>query len=269
MDERFALLRETTDRLAKTQAEMVELARTRRRLVQELHAEGMSYARIAEAAGLGRTRIHQIRHSGPGPEGAFFGAATVTIATPLKQEAGNARPVVAAEDFAVAQRLGDLVRDLGLEVAFEHVPIGGRINLNREGLVVICGPRLSAPVAKVIATDPALRFQKAPDGPWTLQDVRSGQSYRSGPDCEPPLPRDVAYLGRLTRPDGKGTVIVFTGIHPQGSLGVAEYLASELPDLYRQVGVRPFSTLLGVEYDAATSAPRDVTRLTPLYEAQE
>ena len=115
MDERLKLLRETTTRLANAQAEVMELSRTRRRLVQELHAEGLSYGRIAEAAGLGRTRIHQIRHAGPGPEGAFFGATRVTIATPLKREAANARPVVAAEDFAVTQRLSELARHLGLD----------------------------------------------------------------------------------------------------------------------------------------------------------
>ena len=177
----------------------------------------------------------------------------------------NARPVVAAEDFAVALLLGNQVRDLGLDVAFEHVPIGGRINLNRDGLIVICGPRLSPAVGKVLASDSALRFERAGDGPWTLQDVRAGKTYRSGPDCQPPAARDIAYLGRLTRPDGKGTVIVFTGIHPQGSLGVAHYLATELPDLYRQVGTKPFSTLLGVDYDPETSEPGGVTRLTPLY----
>ncbi len=265
MDERFTLLKETTAQLAAAQAEVLELSRTRRRLVQELHAEGLSYARIAEVAGLGRTRIHQIRHAGPGPEGAFFGAARITIATPLKREAANQRPVVAAEDFAVAQRLSELARHLGLEADAETIPLDGRIDLNRDGLVVICGPRLSKDVASVLATDPVLKFEKTPDGVWTLRDQRSGQTFRSGPDRRPPVPNDIAYLGRLPRPDGQGSLIVFTGIHPQGSLGVAQFLATELSDLHRDVGAAPFSMLLGVDYEPNTSEATQVQRLSPAY----
>ncbi|MET8337534.1 hypothetical protein ABZV22_27665, partial [Streptosporangium canum] len=39
---------------------------------------------------------------------------------------------------------------------------------------------------------------------------------------EPACPVDYTYLGRLARPDGNGNVLVFTGIHPQGTLGVVD-----------------------------------------------
>ncbi|WTW96059.1 hypothetical protein OG216_22940 [Streptomycetaceae bacterium NBC_01309] len=38
---------------------------------------------------------------------AFLGASRVIIATPLKREAANARPVLAAKDFASANRLAE------------------------------------------------------------------------------------------------------------------------------------------------------------------
>ncbi|MEV4247449.1 hypothetical protein AB0J63_29035 [Streptosporangium canum] len=78
--------------------------------IQELHARGVSHAQIAEQAGLPRGRIHQIKHTGPAPEDAFPGTGTITPATPLKREAGNARPVVAMGDVTAAKRVEDLAR---------------------------------------------------------------------------------------------------------------------------------------------------------------
>ncbi|MFC6577765.1 sigma factor-like helix-turn-helix DNA-binding protein [Planomonospora parontospora] len=122
IDDPYLLLRAATERLNAAQQEVTELARLRRRVIQELHAQGMSYAQIAEKAGLSRGRIHQIKHTGPAPEGAFLGTGTITLATPLKREAGNARPVVAMEDVTAAKRLEDLARGFGLAVNLEHVP---------------------------------------------------------------------------------------------------------------------------------------------------
>jgi hypothetical protein len=156
-----------------------------------------------------------------------------------------------------------------LEAEFEHIPLGGAIDLKRPNLIVICGPRLSADVADVLAQDPVLRFERAPDGPWTLHDLRTGERYRSGSDSTPARPWDVAYLGRLPRPDGQGSVLVFTGIHPPGTLGVVQLLTSELTSLYEQVGTGEFSTLVGVDYDPDSHEPVSVQLLTPLYDHAE
>lgn len=265
----FELLRQATARMSAAQEEVTELARLRRRVIQELHEAGMSYAHIAQEVGLTRGRIHQIRHGGPAPEGAFLGVGKVIIATPLKQEAIKARPVVAIEDVTAAQRLGELARSLGLEPSFEHVPVGGAIDLNRPNLVLICGPRISEPVAQVLAQDPVLQFERAADGVWTLADRNTGTVYRSGQDQEPPRTSDVAYLGRLPRPDGQGSLLVFTGIHPPGSLGVVHLLGTQLTDLYAQVNTGTFSTLVGTDYEPGTNEPRKVELLTPIYQIGE
>lgn len=267
--EPFKLLRAATDRLGEAQREVTELARLRRRVVQELHAQGMSYAQIAEAAGLSRGRIHQIRHTGPAPEGAFLGAGSVVIVTPLKREARNARPVVAVEDVAAAERLAALARSLGLEVAQEHVGLDGKIDLDRPGLIVICGPRLSAVMGKLYTGDPVLKWEQAADGPWMLRDTATGTLYRSGADETPAWAQDVAYLGRLPRPDGEGTVLAFTGIHPPGTLGVVQLLTSELRSLWEQAGTEAFSVVVGVQHDPASNEPGEVSLLSPLYRHED
>src|SRR6266498_190893 len=186
LEDPYALLQEVTERMADAQREVTELARLRRRVINQLQAQGHSYAQIAEAAGLSRGRIHQLRHRGPAPEGTFLGVGSIIIATPLKQEARNARPVVAVEDFTAAQRLANLARTVQLDVEFEQVPLDGRIDLNRPNLIVICGPRLSDVVAGVLAQDPVVQFERATDGPWTLHDRTTDKRYRSGSDSSPP-----------------------------------------------------------------------------------
>ncbi|WDZ85389.1 sigma-70 family RNA polymerase sigma factor [Micromonospora cathayae] len=265
----YELLREATVRMAAAQEEVTELARLRRRVIQDLHDSGMSYARIAQEVGLTRGRIHQIRHAGPAPEGAFLGSGRVVIATPLKKEAIRSRPVVAIEDVAAAQRLGELARSLGLEPSFEHVPADGAVDLNRPNLVVICGPRISEPVARVLAQDPILQFERASDGTWTLVDRTTGTVHRSGQDQDPPVASDVAYLGRLPRPDGHGSLIVLTGIHPPGSLGVVHLICTQITELFAQVNTANFSVLVGTEYEPGTNEPHEVTLLTPFYRLEE
>jgi hypothetical protein len=259
-----ARLRAATEGVSVAQRTMTELARLRRALVQDLHKQGWSYAQIAEAAGLSRGRIHQVRHQGTVPEGAFFGRGSIRIATLLKRDEIKARTVVAAEDVAASQRLGELARLLGFEVDYEQIPLDGHIDLNRDGLIVICGPRISQDVAGVLATDPSLQFERLPSG-CAVRDLASGNVYASGQDETPATSSDVAYLGRLRRPDGQGTVIVFTGIHPQGSLGVVQFLTNDLADLHEKAGDGAFSTLLQVDYDPETHEPTDTKMITPVY----
>ncbi|MFZ4151142.1 sigma-70 family RNA polymerase sigma factor [Streptomyces pseudogriseolus] len=269
IDDPYLLLREVTTRLADAQQEVTELARLRRRVVQDLHAQGLSYAQIAAKAGLSRGRIHQIRHTGPAPEGAFLGSGAVTVATPLRRDDERGRTVVAVDDVSSGKRLEDLARSYGLAVTSEHVPVSGEIDLNRDGLVVVCGPRMSQDMWNTYAQDPVLRWEKAEDGPWTVVDGLTGTVHRSGQDSDPARPYDIGYLGRLPRPDGKGSLLAIAGIHTQGSLGVVQLLASELNSLWGQVGDRRFSTLVGVEYDPETSEPRSVELVCPLYRHDE
>lgn len=265
IEDPFQLLRAVTERLAEAQHEVTELARLRRRVVQDLHTKGLSYAQIANEAGLSRGRIHQIRHTGPAPEGAFLGSGSVVIATPLRKDAPDARTVVAVDDVSSGKQLEDLARSFGLDVTSEHVPVSGELDLNRSGLVVVCGPRMSADMQAMYDRDPVFHWETAEDGPWTIRDTRTGVVHRSGQDDNPARPHDVGYLGRLPRPDGGGLILAIAGIHTPGSLGVVHLLVDDLGPLFGKVGTSGFSTLVDVEYDPETHDPLHVELLTPLY----
>jgi hypothetical protein len=156
------------------------------------------------------------------------------------------------EDFAAFNLLADLARDLQLEATVEYIPLGGELDLNRDNLIVICGPRLSPVVRQVLESDPVLGFDQDDAGRWLLLDRRTGERHPSPSDLPQPRPADVGYLSRLRSPDGNGSFILLAGIHAVGSHGVIAFLRRELADLYEQVDLQPFSTLVATEYDPVT-----------------
>ena len=261
--------RAASELLTELQASVTETARLRRESIAWLRERGYSLAAIADIIGVSRARIAQLREAGPPPERAFLGTDRLTVAIPLKTEAASGRPVVAQEDFAAFNLLADLAHDLQLDAGAEYIPLGGELGLNRDNLIVICGPRLSPVVRDVLQTDPVLGFDQDDDGRWFLRDRRTGQSYRSPSDLPQPQPSDFGYLSRLRRPDGNGTFVLLTGIHAVGSHGIIDYLRRELTDLYEQVDLQPFSTLIATDYDPVTRQVLRSERITPLYQHQE
>jgi hypothetical protein len=254
--------------LAELQTGISEVSRLRRESIARLREQGHSLADIADIIGVSRARIAQLRQTGPPPERAFLGSETLTVAIPLKRESQYGRPAVAQEDFAAFNALADLARDLQLGAEVEYIQLGGNVDLNRDNLVVICGPRISPLIAEVLKSDPVLQFERDDSG-WFLTDRRTGHTYHSPSDNPALPPGDVAYLSRQARPDGNGSFILLTGIHAVGSNGVIDYLTRELADLYEQVGTRRFSTLIASEYDPATRAITSSRRITPLYQHQD
>lgn len=164
-------------------------------------------------------------------------------------ERTGGRRLVARADSAAAQEVLSLAHRLGLDGTLEYIPTTGEIDLNRDELVVICGPKSSPVTAAALATDPRLSFDLLPDGRWALTDRSTGQVFSSpSDDVADPRDADVAYLGRLPRPDGKGSFLYVAGVHAIGSLGAVTYLRDHLAELYDEVGTAPFSMIIGSDY---------------------
>lgn len=253
--------------LADYQAGVTEAARIRREAFEELRAQGMSQTEIAQAVGLTRGRIGQLAKSGPPPERALLGAGPLTVAVALKREADRGRPVVAQETMAAVTRLQQLAQTLDLELDVEYVPPPGNVRLNRDDLIVICGPRLSPLVAQVLEADQVLAFRKD-DAGWYLVDQREGIEYRSPRDVGDP--RDVGYVARLPRPDGRGVFLYLAGVHATGTNGVVHYLQhGGLQELYTQARQQRFSALVECTFDADTLDVVASQRITPVYKGGE
>lgn len=259
--------REAGELAARYQTAIAELSRIRREALEELVAAGMSQSQIAQRLGLTRTRVGQLLSTGPKAERAFLGSGTLTIAVGGKREAKAVRPgpVVAQEDFQAYEEFQGLARTVGLETCYEVIHPPGIINLNRDNLVVICGPRLSPLIAQVLASDRHLGFERD-DAGWYLVDRVEDKTYRSPMDEGES--GDYAYLGRLPRLDGRGSFLYIAGIHAVGAAGVVHYLDNHLTDLYREVKTRRFSTIIRCAFDAATRRIESSKRVAPLYKTE-
>jgi hypothetical protein len=76
---------------------------------------------------------------------------------------------------------------------------------------------------------------------------------------------DIAYFGRLPRPDGRGTFLYIAGIHAAGPGAVIHFLATHLGEFYKEAHLKRFSTLIEGEFDANTRRAISSRRITPLY----
>jgi hypothetical protein len=250
--------------LAQYQAAVTELSHIRREAIERLMAQGMTKSQLAEQLGMTRARVGQLLAAGPRSEGLFLGTGTLTVALGGKLEAGkpDPGPVVSQEGFQAYERLREIARSLGLEAQYEVIAPPGLIDLNRDNLVVICGPRLSPVIAQVLAADPNLSFEHDDLG-WYLLDHATGTAYRSPMDDSEP--GDYAYLGRLPRIDGRGAFLYLAGIHAPGNNGAVHYLESHLEELYGEVRTGRFSTLIACQFDPATRQITSSERVTPIY----
>ncbi|WP_433302294.1 sigma factor-like helix-turn-helix DNA-binding protein [Actinoplanes sp. CA-030573] len=246
------------------QSAVGELSRLRREALEELLADGMTQTQIAEMLNMSRSRVSQLLSAGVRPERAFLGTGAITVALGGKHEAGKEKPgaVVSAEALAAFERLAELARSHGLKAEYEVVPPPGFVVLNRPNLIVACGPRLSPLVQQVLESDNNVGFAKDNDG-WHLVDHIAGTVHRS--PCDAGENGDLAYIGRLPRPDGKGTFLYIAGIHAIGTSGAAHFIENNLAELYRETKTRRFSTIVSCRFDPESRQVISSARVSQIY----
>ncbi|MEU8158117.1 helix-turn-helix transcriptional regulator [Micromonospora sp. NPDC048986] len=235
----------------------------RREALKELISSGLNQTEVGEKVGMTRARIGQILSSGPRPERAFLGTGNVlTIAVGGKEESGRTDGSASAMMSRGASDaygiLAELARSLGLKPQpVEIVAPPGHVDLNRPGLIVLCGPRLLPFVGQVLGADPKYGFVEDATGNYLI-DRETGTEYRSPADSG--VSTDYAYVGRLPRPDGKGTFLYLAGIHAAGTKGAARYVEANLESLWKDHKTRRFSGLVECRYDAKMN----IIEATPL-----
>ncbi|AHJ58541.1 hypothetical protein [Amycolatopsis keratiniphila] len=260
--------RKVGDVLARQQDFTNELSRIRREALQDLIAEGATQGELGKKLGMSRARIGQLLTSGPQPERALLGTGALHFAIGGKWESGRTNPsaVISAEALAAYNVLSKLAGDYRMTTEYEIVPPPGIVSLNRANLVVLCSPRLLPLVGQMLESDPNLGFGNGSRG-WFLKDHNQDQVYRSPSDAGEHA--DYAYVGRLPRPDGKGTFLYLAGIHAMGTLGAAHYLAANIEEIYQQVKTKRWSALISCAYDGDSREINEVKAISPIYVADK
>ncbi|HEY9373152.1 hypothetical protein [Streptomyces sp.] len=229
---------------ARLAGQVDELAGIRREAIDEMLRAGLSQADIARELGVTRSRLNKLVTTGPGPERALLvpkprAGALLTVAVVEKREDQHARPSVLATTHDAVTKLDRLARELGLETEVDRIPEMGYIDLNRDNLAVLVGPRISPLIAQAITADPAIKWHRVGDTRnWLLVDTRKGVEYRSDFDEEEPdtdEPRTCyAHIGRIRRPDGEGGFLYLGGAHGAGTAGAVEYFINNVASLWEE-----------------------------------
>lgn len=247
-----------------------EATRIRREALETLiHQRRLSQSEVAEQLGVSRARVSQLLKAGPRPERAFLGFGDLTVLLGGKQEGDKAKPgpVVSTDDLGGYALLSEAAKDLGLGIQYEVVQPGGMVDLNRDNLIVACGPRLSPLIAQVLMADRQLGFEYDNDHGWYLLNKATGEPYWSPIDAGQNA--DYGYIARLPRFDSGGTFLYAAGIHAPGVSGGLHYIVNNLAELYEEVGKGRFSAFVRCEFDPETRQITSSERVTELYRPEQ
>ncbi|HEX3778557.1 MAG TPA: sigma-70 family RNA polymerase sigma factor [Pseudonocardiaceae bacterium] len=267
LDDPWERMRRAHEQVVYHQTQGGEYARIRREAIEDLIGRKVKQADIARMLGVSSSRISRLLSSAPKVERALLGTGPVTISVGGKWEAAKEKPeaVVSRPMMRACTLLGSMCVDYELGLAaedYEVVPPPGHVRLNRDNLIVMGSPRILPLVGQVLESDEHLAFGCGPDG-WYLVDQDSDTPYRSPSDRGEAA--DYGYIGRLPRPDGRGTFLYLAGIHAMGTLGTVQYLVSNIEDLYREVKTHRWSTIVETRYNPADGTIVAAERVTPIH----
>lgn len=245
---------------ARTSADAAEI---RRDAIQGLIDAGYRRGQLASELGLAAPRITQIlRDTSLGVERRFLDPGPLTVVVGGKHASEKPEPVVSADSLAAWETLRAMALLYRRQASYEVVPPPGHeLRLNRPGLAVLGSPRLLPFAGQLVDADPHHGWEEQEDG-WCVVDRASGRRYRS--ELASDARTDYAYVGRLARPDGRGTWLYLAGIHGPGTRGAAQWLAEHVTDVYRAARTGRFSVLLAVRTDPKLRKIADTEAITEI-----
>lgn len=277
-------IRQVSDPLARAKAALdaqthelqvvAELGRIRREALDVLLKGGMKQVDIAKALNISRSRMSQLVTSGPGPERALIApqariGTIVTIAVVQKRETEQTRPALLMSTRDAVAKLDRLVNKMDLETQIDAIPEAGTVDLNRDNLVVLVGPRISPLIAQAITADPVVRWGQDTNGHWFLTDTRTGIEYHSDfdeKDADNDSPRTCfAHIGRIERPDRRGSFLYLSGAHGPGTAGAVEVVCHNITGLWDQVHRNLWSAIVKTTSTADGSDVINAEITSPVY----
>ncbi|UBU10064.1 hypothetical protein [Nonomuraea gerenzanensis] len=253
-----------------------ELAGIRREAIDEMLRGGMSQADVARELGVTRSRLNKLVTTGPGPERALLvpkprAGALLTLAVVEKQESTHARPSVLVTTRAAVAQLERLAGEMGLETEVAMVREGiGYIDLNRDNLAVLVGPRISPLIAQAITADPVIKWRRIADTEnWLLTNARENVEYRSDFDERDAASTDprtcYAHIGRIRRPDGEGSFLYLGGAHGPGTAGAVDFFIRNVADLWQRAHRNLWSAVVKVTASPDGKNLLGAELATPIY----
>ena len=232
-------------------------------LVEAKEVKGMTQADIAKQLGLTPARINQMlkARATPLPERALLAPdAGVPIAVAVVEKRDDEKrrvPTIAISTQAAVAKLGRLATDLNLPIKEdpEVIPPPGLVDLNRNNLAVLIGPRISSLIAQIVAGDPVIQWRQDKRGNWYLIDTKTGAEHHSDFDYDFATNGQdeghcIAQIGRIRRPDGHGSFLYLGGAHTPGTAGAVDVFVREYTSIWEQAKRSLWSAIVVTKADS-------------------
>ena len=246
-------------------------------IVEAYYQPEITQQMIGEAARLTGARVGQIvkdqqgKKGKPRPERALLAPdpGPVVFAVVQKQAADSGRPALAVTTHEALDSLISTAAALKISARDERIAPPGVIDLNRSNLAVLIGPRISALIAQALTADPVIKWSQDGRERWFITDTETGEQFHSefdgggsaGPEGERTC---IAHIGRIRRPDGKGTFLYLGGAHSPGTAGAVKYFTENMPDLWEQAkGAAGWSAVVRT-IAADNGTPLSASLVTPV-----
>jgi hypothetical protein len=232
----------------------------------------MTHAELGQALGLTRARVSQILKAGPPPERSLLApdaGEPVTFAVVEKRDSETGQPVTASTTKAALRKLEELAATLGVETDEEQIPPPGLLDLNRNNLAVLIGPRISSLIAQVVASDPVIQWRRDSRNHWYLVDSRTGAEFHSDFDngWTPTAEGErqcIAHIGRIRRPDSQGAFLYLGGAHAAGTAGAVDAFVRDYTSIWEQAKRALWSAVV-VTKATEKGVPISAELATPIY----
>ena len=127
---------------------------------------------------------------------ALLGSKTAVIHIPSRN-VKRLRDVVAQEDFETASTLKEIFERNGIKAVIRYIDPNGAIDIQQSvANVLVCGPKNSPAVQAFFERTTGFSITRH-EGRWELFDPIANAHIVSPMDQQPPLPIDLAYLGKV------------------------------------------------------------------------
>ncbi|MEU8272656.1 hypothetical protein AB0B89_36610, partial [Sphaerisporangium sp. NPDC049002] len=250
------------------------LAAIRRTAIDMVLGGPTTAAELAADLGVTPTRISQLRTQGPGPERALLApnataGGSLTALVFQRREAERGYGAVLDSTREAVDKLARLAASMDLVVETRPVAMHDHLDLNRDNLLVLMGPRTSVLIAQAITADPAIKWRRDQEGRWHIVDIETGNEYFSdfdqvAPGADHSGGKCIAHIGRVRRPDGQGSFLYLGGAHAAGTAGAVQFVVDQIDTLWEQTRKSLWSAAVQTHIGPSGEVT-SVKLLTPVY----
>lgn len=222
-----------------------EYSALRHEVIQALADLDVPQIKISRLLNISRQRVGQVVKPPPPERGLLLTEAgePLRVAVVHKRSPRDGQSLIAEHTRHAVNRLKAFANDVRIKNDdIAETPVDdsdGWIDLNEPNMVALVGVRISSLVRMAVTAAVGITWERDHKRQWFLRDAKgTGKAFHSDFDegwsstGETDVRRCYAHIGRIRRPNGKGTFLYLGGCHSPGTRGAVELLTRDASKIW-------------------------------------